>query len=120
MTTFHHSDWSIAHRGACMQLPEHTYGAYKMASIQGAGIIECDVTFTKDRQLICRHAQCDLHYTTNVVTIPELNAKCTRPWEPFQGEEPLCCATDFTLDEIKLMCAKMESRNNISAATPEE
>jgi glycerophosphoryl diester phosphodiesterase len=27
----------------------------------GAGIIECDVTFTKDRELVCRHDQRDLH-----------------------------------------------------------
>ena len=24
----------------------------------GAGILECDVTFTKDLELVCRHAQC--------------------------------------------------------------
>ena len=85
--------------------------------MQGAGIVECDVTFTKDRELICRHAQCDLHTTTNVVTIPELNAKCTTPFVP--GEDPVCCASDFTLDEIKMMCAKMDSRVS-GALTAEE
>ena len=25
------------------------------------------VTFTKDRELVCRHAQCDLHTTTNIL-----------------------------------------------------
>ena len=30
----------------------------------GAGIVECDVTFTKDKELVCRHSQCDLHTTT--------------------------------------------------------
>jgi glycerophosphoryl diester phosphodiesterase len=38
--------------------------AYEASMIMGAGIIECDVTFSKDLELICRHAQCDLHYTT--------------------------------------------------------
>ncbi len=33
----------------------------------GAGIVECDVTFTKDHQLVCRHAQNDLHTTTNIL-----------------------------------------------------
>ena len=33
----------------------------------GAGIVECDVTFTKDKQLVCRHAQNDLHTTTNIL-----------------------------------------------------
>jgi glycerophosphoryl diester phosphodiesterase len=118
--TFAISDFSIGHRGACLQFPEHTMESYKAAAIQGAGIIECDVTFTKDRQLICRHAQCDLHYTTNIVTIPEMNAKCTKPWEPNQGEHPLCCASDFTLEEIKTLCAKMDSSNKLDAETPEE
>jgi glycerophosphoryl diester phosphodiesterase len=84
----------------------------------GAGIVECDVTFTGDLQLICRHSQCDLHTTTNVVTIPELNAKCTTPWAP--GVQPNCCTSDFTLDEIKMLCAKMDSSNNFNGSTPEE
>jgi glycerophosphoryl diester phosphodiesterase len=36
----------------------------------GASVIECDVTFTKDAELVCRHAQCDLHTTTNIVAPP--------------------------------------------------
>jgi len=48
----------------------------------GAGIIECDVTFTADRELVCRHAQCDLHTTTNVLEIPELAEKCSVPFTP--------------------------------------
>jgi len=104
------SDWSIGHRGACMQYPEHTLDSYKAALIQGAGIVECDVTFTKDKQLICRHAQCDLHTTTDVVARPELNAKCTTPYVP--GGDPVCCASDFTLEDIKTLCAKMDSKDS--------
>lgn len=104
------NDWSIGHRGACMLYPEHTLESYKAALIQGAGIVECDVTFTKDRQLVCRHAQCDLHTTTDVVTRPELNAKCTTPYEP--GGSPKCCASDFTLEAIKTLCAKMDSSDS--------
>ena len=43
----------------------------------GAGIVECDVTFTKDKELVCRHAQNDLHTTTNILATP-LAAKCTQ------------------------------------------
>lgn len=75
----------------------------------GSGVIECDVTFTKDRQLVCRHAQCDLHTTTDVVTRPEMNAKCTVPYTI--GGSPKCCASDFTLAEIKTLCAIMDSRD---------
>lgn len=73
----------------------------------GAGITECDVTFTKDLKLVCRHAQCDLHTTTDVVLRPEMNAKCSTPWAP--GVSPSCCTSDFTLAEIKSLCAKMDS-----------
>jgi glycerophosphoryl diester phosphodiesterase len=105
--TFTKSDWSIGHRGAGLMFPEHTLESYKAALIQGAGIVECDVTFTKDRELICRHDQCDLHTTTDVVTRPEMNAKCTTPWTA--GGSAKCCASDFTLAEIKTFCAKMDS-----------
>ena len=54
--------------------------SYEAAARMGAGILECDVTFTKDRQLVCRHSQCDLHTTTNILAIPELAAKCTEPF----------------------------------------
>jgi glycerophosphoryl diester phosphodiesterase len=112
------SDFSIGHRGAAMQFPEHTLESYAAASIQGAGIIECDVTFTKDRELVCRHSQCDLHTTTNIVSIPEMNAKCSTPWAP--GVAPNCCTSDFTLAEIKTLCAKMDSSGGIGALTAEE
>lgn len=101
-----------------MQFPEHTFRSYEAASRMGAGIIECDVTFTKDRELICRHAQCDLHTTTDVVMRPDLNAKCSTPWAP--GVSPSCCASDFTLEEIKSLCAKMDSSGSVSAENAEE
>ncbi len=62
---FYKTDFSIGHRGAPLQFPEHTQESYEAAARMGAGILECDVTFTKDRQLVCRHSQCDLHTTTN-------------------------------------------------------
>ena len=48
----------------------------------GAGVVECDVTFTKDKALVCRHSQCDLHTTTNILYIPALANKCTTPFTP--------------------------------------
>ena len=108
LKTYEKKDFSIGHRGACLQYPEHTLESYAAAIIQGAGIVECDVTFTKDRQLVCRHAQCDLHTTTNVVSIPALNAKCTTPFVA-GGGAPKCCTSDFTLAELGMMCAKMDA-----------
>ena len=50
-----------------MMFPEHTERSYRASGVMGAGIMGCDVTFTKDTDLVCRHAQCDLHTTTDVV-----------------------------------------------------
>ena len=79
---FRKTDFSIGHRGAPLQFPEHTKESYEAAARMGAGVIECDVTFTKDRQLVCRHAQCDLHTTTNILAKPELAAKCSQGFQP--------------------------------------
>ena len=46
---FRASEFSIAHRGAPLQFPEHTLESYTAAARMGAGVIECDVTFTQDR-----------------------------------------------------------------------
>jgi glycerophosphoryl diester phosphodiesterase len=101
--------FSIAHRGAPLQLPEHTQEAYEAGAKMGAGIVECDVTFTKDGQLVCRHDECDLHTTTNIVNT-ELNASCTTPWSG-AGSTPRCCASDITLAQFKTLKGKMDASN---------
>lgn len=118
------SDFSIAHRGAPLQFPEHTRESYLAAARMGAGIIECDVAFTKDRELVCRHAQNDLHTTTNIVAVPELNAKCTQPFvpaDPATGTQARaeCRTSDITLAEFKSLRGKMDAFNP-DATTPEE
>jgi len=107
-----------------LQFPEHTLESYVAAAQMGAGILECDVAFTKDRELVCRHAQNDLHTTTNIVTIPELNAKCTQPFvpaDPASGTEAQaeCRTSDITLEEFKSLEGKMDAFNPM-ATTPEE
>ncbi len=47
----------------------------------GAGIIEYDVTFTKHRELVCRHSQCDLHTSTHLLVTP-LAKQCTQNFRP--------------------------------------
>ncbi|KAK5660609.1 hypothetical protein OQA88_13173 [Cercophora sp. LCS_1] len=112
--------WSISHRGGgTLQFPEHTESSILAGARMGAGIQECDVTFTSDHQLVCRHAQCDLHTTTNVVNTP-LNAKCTVPFTPANATHAAtakCCTSDFTLAEIKTLCAKMDASNPKAATT---
>jgi len=106
---FSRSDFSIAHRGAAMQFPEHSDVSYSAGARMGAGIVECDVTFTRDGALVCRHSECDLHTTTNIVTT-DLNNKCTVPWTgPNQNPQPQCCTSDITLEEFKSLDAKMDA-----------
>ncbi|MGK4002934.1 glycerophosphodiester phosphodiesterase family protein [Sorangium sp. So ce1036] len=121
---FRRTEFSIGHRGACLQFPEHTRESYEAAARMGAGIVECDVTFTKDRRLVCRHAQCDLHTTTNILAIPELAAKCSEPFTPADPEagtpaSARCCTSDITLAEFKRLCGKMDA-SNPDAATVDE
>ena len=118
---FRKSDFSIGHRGAPWQFPEHTAESYTAAARMGAGIIECDVTFTRDRELVCRHSQCDLHTTTNILQTP-LAAKCSEPFQPAEydpatGEmlrpaSARCCTSDISLAEFKTLKGKMDGANN--------
>jgi len=120
---FKSSQFSIGHRGAALQFPEHTKESYEASARMGAGIVECDVTFTKDRELVCRHSQCDLHTTTNILLTP-LADKCTAPFVGASAEtgtpaSATCCTSDITLDEFKSLCGKMDAFNP-QAKTPEE
>ena len=121
---FSQTDFSIGHRGAPMQFPEHTVESYVAAGRMGAGIQECDVTFTQDRELVCRHSQCDLHTTTNILAIPELAAQCTEPFTPADPEagteaSALCCTSDITLEQFRMLEGKMDAFNP-NATTVEE
>ncbi|MDD1791533.1 glycerophosphodiester phosphodiesterase [Enterovibrio sp. ZSDZ42] len=116
------SHFSIGHRGASMMFPEHTKESYIAAAKMGAGIIECDVTFTKDKVLVCRHSQNDLHTTTDVLAHPDLASKCTVPFTPANPEEGKkanveCRTSDFTLAEFKRLKGKMDGAD-VMATTP--
>ncbi|MCY7296162.1 glycerophosphodiester phosphodiesterase family protein [Alteromonas sp. a30] len=120
---FYRTDFSIGHRGAPMQFPEHTQESYEAAARMGAGILECDVTFTQDQALVCRHSQCDLHTTTDILGKPELAAKCTQPFSPADAENgvaasAMCCTSDITLAEFKTLKGKMDAFDP-TATTPE-
>lgn len=110
---FERTNFSIGHRGAALMFPEHTVESYRAAARMGAGILECDVTFTKDKELVCRHAQNDLHTTTNILAT-DLAAKCTQPFSPAQdGTEASaeCRTSDITLAEFRTLTGKMDAAN---------
>ena len=118
---FKKTNFSIGHRGAAMQFPEHTKESYMAAARMGAGIIECDVTFTSDKELVCRHSQCDLHTTTNILAT-DLGDKCSIPFSPSDGTNPAsaqCCTSDISLAEFKTLKGKMDGANP-AATTVEE
>ena len=102
--------FSIAHRGAPLRLPEHSREGYLAAVEQGAGIVECDVTFTADAEPVCRHSQCDLHTTTDILAT-DLAASCSVPPD-FASDAPFanvrCCASDLTLAEFSTLRAKRD------------
>ncbi|MDJ0739538.1 MAG: glycerophosphodiester phosphodiesterase family protein [Gammaproteobacteria bacterium] len=115
---FRPTDFSIGHRGAPRQFPEHTEESYRAAARMGAGIVECDVTFTRDRELVCRHSQCDLHTTTNIL-LTSLAAKCSVPFEPADPatDTPAsvkCCTSDLTLDEFKSLKGKRDGADALA------
>jgi len=115
------TNFSIGHRGAPLQFPEHTVESYVAAADMGAGIMECDVTFTKDRELVCRHSQCDLHTTTNILAVPELAAKCSKGFTPakldkqtgkvIQAATAKCCTSDISVEEFLSLRGKNDVAN---------
>jgi glycerophosphoryl diester phosphodiesterase len=125
---FYKTDFSIGHRGgAALQFPEHTQESHEAGARMGAGIQECDVTFTKDGQLVCRHDQCDLHTTTNIL-VTELAKKCSKPFSPAvfnasgtrtAAATALCCTSDLSVFEYKTLKGKMDA-SNPNARTPQE
>jgi glycerophosphoryl diester phosphodiesterase len=113
------TDFSIAHRGAPLQFPEHTQEAYTAGARMGAGIVECDVTFTSDGELVCRHAQNDLHTTTNILT-SQYADRCIKPFAPAtldangnvtKAASAECRTSELTLDEFKSLRGKMDAFN---------
>ena len=120
---FRKTNFSIGHRGAALMFPEHTRESYEAAALMGAGVIECDVTFTKDKELVCRHAQNDLHTSTNILLTP-LAEKCTKPFQPYNPitKTPAsaeCRTSDITLAEFKSLRGKMDGFNPMATTVQE-
>jgi glycerophosphoryl diester phosphodiesterase len=118
-TAYKRSAFSIAHRGAPLQFPEHTQESYLAAARMGAGVLECDVTFTKDKELVCRHSQNDLHTTTNILATP-LASTCVKPFTPatldaagklLKPASAECRTSEITLAEFKTLRGKMDAAN---------
>jgi glycerophosphoryl diester phosphodiesterase len=127
--TYRSTPFSIGHRGgATLALPEHSIESNLVGARMGASILECDVVATADGYLVCRHSQCDLHTTTDIVAVPMLNKKCTVPFRPagfdkdtgeWREATAKCCTSDVDLAEFKSLCARIDGYN-ASATTPRD
>jgi glycerophosphoryl diester phosphodiesterase len=124
---FSRTDFAIGHRGAALQFPEHTKESYVAAARQGAGIVECDVTFTRDGHLVCRHAENDLHTTTNILATP-LASTCIKPFTPavidangkvVSPASAECRASALTLAEYRSLTGKMDAFNRAALTVNE-
>lgn len=118
---FEPSTFSIGHRGAPLMFPEHTVESNRAAARMGAGILECDVAFTADKELVCRHAQNDLHTTTNILAT-DLGDKCTTPFAAADGDTPAaaeCRTSDITLAEYRTLNGKMDAANRAGTTVEE-
>ena len=114
------TDFSFGHRGAPLQFPEHTVEGYMAAARMGAGVVECDVTFTRDKTLVCRHAQNDLATTTNILAT-DLATNCVKPFSPAavgRKAHAECRTSELTLEEFQSLSGKMDAADT-SARTVE-
>lgn len=111
------TSFSIGHRGAGIVYPEHTVEAYEAGFRMGAGTLECDVTFTRDLVLVCRHSQNDLATTTDILLTP-LARTCVEPFEPARlradgsvqrAARAECRTSELTLAEFKTLQGKVDA-----------
>lgn len=94
----------IAHRGASGYFPEHTVQSYEKAIELGADFIEPDLVATKDGILIARHEPW-LADTTDIASHGKfVDRKTTRFIDGQERSDWF--ASDFTLEEIKMLRAK--------------
>jgi glycerophosphoryl diester phosphodiesterase len=109
--------FSIGHRGTGLVYPEHTLEAYEAGFRMGAGTLECDVTFTKDFALVCRHSQNDLATTTDILLTP-LASTCVEPFTPARlradgtvrrPARAECRTSELTLAEFKTLQGKVDA-----------
>lgn len=95
----------IAHRGASGVLPEHTVEAYRRAVSDGADVIECDVTLSRDLVPVCLHDEA-LSETTDVAERSEFSGRIRSITVSVHGRQVTLrdwFAFDFTVAELKTL-----------------
>jgi glycerophosphoryl diester phosphodiesterase len=120
----HRTNFSIGHRGAALQFPEHTKESYQAAARMGAGIVECDVTFTGDGTPPCpERPGDDNQYPADAARLRVHQA--VHPGDLRRRRHMLtpasaeCRTSELTVQEFKSLRGKMDSFNP-AARTPQE
>ena len=104
----------IGHRGACADAPENTLASFALAFAKGAGMVECDVTLTRDGQVVVIHDE-TLDRTTDgrgpvsSRTLEEIRRLDAGAWfsGKFEGEKIP------TLDEVLALVLERKGAINI-------
>ena len=95
----------VAHGGASGMLPENTLPAFKLAVEQGADILECDVSLTRDLHLVCL----DEPWLTDVTDVTRkfpAERKNTQYIPDIRKTFTDYFSMDFTLEELKTLKVK--------------
>jgi len=98
---------NVAHRGSSGSLPEHTVLAYQRAVDEGADVIECDLTVSKDLVLLCMHENW-MNDTTNVADVYPLDRSNSYFVADITSVITDYFAIDFTLAELKSVVRKRQ------------
>lgn len=81
----------MAHRGASDHAPENTLGSFRLALEAGADILETDLWFTADGQLVCHHDDTAARMTGDRRTIASMTlaeVRALRVRSPFDDRFP--------------------------------
>ena len=98
---------NVAHRGSSGSLPEHTVLGYQRAIDEGADVIECDLTVSRDLVLLCMHENW-MNGTTNVADVyPSDRANSYFVADTLRVITDYF-AIDFTLAELKSVVRKRQ------------
>lgn len=106
-------DFLIGYCGVLMQFFEYMFESYCVVVVMGVGILECDVIFIKDYELVCCYVQDDLYISMNIL-VSGLVFKCSKGFILVFGDMLVfvdCWVLDFILVEFLIFSGKMDGVN---------
>ncbi len=109
----------MAHRGSSDELPENTWAAFQRALEQGADVLETDIRFTRDNEIILMH-DATVNRTTNgagvVAEMTLAEIKKIRAQRSFESQEKSGDEEILTLAEFLQSTERSPQRSAIPIA----